>query len=382
MTDLAAYAPGHPLLLVTPFAPGTQGGGAVIVRSLIAGLEHKIVWAGPGTVEDAPYDGAVAHLDLGRKPWLLPPALTARRIEAIADAHAARGVWAVAHGPIVPALALLDAPEHRLHVSVHDDPAWSVAFRGRRDRALAPWIHVHFTRALRSAASIDVIGGGMRAAVARRVGRDSVVVHRQIPGPIRPNAEPPPSDRLVVGLLGSVYHPRELQGLARLLARAGELVGVPPRLSVIGTEARWMRDAVGDARVEVEFHGHLDEPEGLRLLRRAFALYVGYPFGWRERALRRTSFPAKLATYMQAARPLLVHTPPDSTLTPLLGLRPLSIPWVSDDVQRGAQTMACAWRQPAYHQSQHELAEAVRQRYFGEDNRQRLTEALDDLVSQ
>jgi hypothetical protein len=379
-SDLAAYGSGHPLLLVTPFAPGNQGGGAVIVRSLLEGAEERVVWASP-EADTTGYDGPVDRLDWGRRPWLTPPGRLAQRIEALAEKHSAAAVWAVAHGPIVPALAPLAArSRRRLHLSVHDDPAWSVAFRGRRDRPLTPWIHHHFNRALRSSASIDVIGGGMRGAVAARAGRDSIVVHRVVPGPIAPNETPPPQDRVTMGLLGSVYHPRQLAQLAQALARAGRLVGLPAQLTVIGKEAAWMRSAVGDAGVEAEFLGHMSEADGMAHLRSAFALYVGYPFGVRERVMRRTSFPAKVATYVQAARPLLVHTPYDSTLTQLLVRRPFTIPWINQDVERGAETLAAAWRDPAYHASQHEAAESVRRAYFGADNRERMHAALRALV--
>ncbi len=381
MTELVGYDADRPLLLVTPFAPSAQGGGAVIVRSLIEGFEERVVWASPAADSEHTHSGQVARLTTGPKPWLVPPGRIARRIDDLAEAHSAGAVWAIAHGELVPGLAnFAERSSRPLHVSVHDDPAWSVAFRGRRDRVLAPWLHVNFRRLLASADSIDVIGGGMRAAVAGSVGRDSIVVHRVVHGPIEANPAPPPSDRLVVGLLGSVYHPRQLAQLVEMLARAGRLVGRSAHLSVIGKEAAWMRRAAGVEDVEVEFHGHMNEPDGLERLRDAFALYVGYPFGLRERVLRQTSFPAKVATYIQAARPLIVHTPRDGTLTPLFGRRPFSIPWVNTDVRRGAETLADAWNQPEYHESQHEQAEAVRALYFGADNRERLYAALDALV--
>lgn len=103
------------------------------------------------------------------------------------------------------------------------------------------------------------------------------------------------------------------------------------------------------------FLGHMAEDEGLQVLRGAFALYIGYPFIRRDR-IRRTSFPAKLATYVQAARPLLVHTPWDSSLTPLFAFQPFTIPWVDEDVRRGARLLASAWRDASLRVSQHEAA--------------------------
>jgi hypothetical protein len=380
VTSLVAYDETAPLLLVTAFGPGNQGGGAVILRSLLRGSESRVVWASLDR-DDVGYDGPRAHLGSRCNPWLLPPGLLARRVDAVAERHSAAAVWAVAHGPVVPCLPALRAISSRgLHLSVHDDPAWGVAFRGRRQRPLAPWLHVQFGRALAGATSVDAIGGGMRAAIARRTGRDSIIVHRVLDGSIGVNRSPQDTSRLTVGLLGSVYSSRQLKLLTAMLARASAMVGVPARLAVIGGVSDQMRRAVRDSKVVVEFLGHMSEQHGLEILRRAFALYVGYPFGGRDRAIRRTSFPVKLSTYVQAARPLLVHAPFDSSLTPLFGLQPYVLPWADQDVKHGARVLACAWHRASLRESQHEAAEAVRQAYFGVDNRTRLFDSLNALA--
>jgi hypothetical protein len=217
--------------------------------------------------------------------------------------------------------------------------------------------------------------------IARRAGRDSVIVHRVVDEPVAPHGTEPENDRLTIGLLGSVYSPRQIEQLTAMLARASEILAVPTRLAVIGGAHQRMRHAVRDARVEVDFLGHMAEDEGLEVLRGAFALYIGYPFIRRDRMIRRTSFPAKLATYVQAARPLLVHTPWDSSLTPLFAFQPFTIPWVDEDVRHGARLLASAWRDASLRVSQHEAADAVRRAYFGGDNRERLFDKLNALVT-
>jgi len=380
VTWLSSYDATAPLLLVTWFSPSEQGGGAVIVRSLLEGSERCVVWASP-TPDASGYDGPVAHLEMGRNPWLVPPRLLAHRIDALAEAHSASCIWAVAHGPIVPCLvALANQSQRPLHVSVHDDPAWSVAFRGRRQRLLSPWLHVQFGRGLAAATSLDAISGGMRALIAQRSGRESCIVHRVVEGPVAPGVARHETEILTVGLLGNVYAACQLEQLTGALAHAAEILGVKARLLVVGGATRRMRRAVRGREVVVDFVGHLSELGGIDALRRAFALYVGYPFGYRERVLRRTSFPAKIATYVQVGRPLLVHAPFDSTLTPLFGLQPYVIPWVDEDVQHGGRLLAGAWRRAALHDSQHGMAERVRATYFDSDNRDRLFACLNEHV--
>jgi hypothetical protein len=95
--------------------------------------------------------------------------------------------------------------------------------------------------------------------------------------------------------------------------------------------------------------------------------------------LRRTSFPTKLATYLLAARPLVVHTPYASTLTPLVDVSPFTIPWFDNDPSAGAKQLLAAWNDEALHISQHAPADLLRKRYFSSENRTRLFEALDRL---
>lgn len=330
---------------------------------------------------DADYGGRTEQLSANARPWLAPPRRLARRIDALAERCGAPAVWAVAHGALVPTVAAV--AQHSslpVHISIHDDPAWSVAFRGRRQKALTPWIHHQFGLALRHATSVDFVSGGMRATIASRSGRDGVIVHRVLDDPVAPNESAPPDDRLTIGLLGSVYAPQQLKQLTAMLAEAASMVDRPACLMIIGRDNSAMRRAVRDTRIDVQFLGHVDEDEGVAMLRGTFALHIGYPFTSREKTLRRTSFPAKLATYVQAARPLLVHAPHDSSLAPLFGFCPFVIPWSDQDIHHGARTLAAAWRTPSLRASQHHSAEIVRRRYFGIDSRHRLFGVLNQLV--
>jgi hypothetical protein len=370
------------VLLVTAFSPVHQGGGAVIIRSLIG--EHgapEIVWASLAS-RDGAVTGRVAHRKGQRSAWLAGPNRLARAIDALAAQHDASAIWVVAHGPILPAVApLARSGDRPVHLSVHDDPAWAVAFRTRRELPLTPWVQKTLAQALATATSVDVISAGMRAEFARRFGVDSVVVHRVLDGPIPANSV---YDRhtsgVSVGILGSVYARRQLDVLLKVVARAACHARVPGRVVVIGSkDPELVRRAATVPDVEVSFTGHLPESEGVEILRGVFAVYLGYPFGARAQVLRRTSFPTKLATYLQTGRPLLIHSPYDSTLIPLVSFAPYTIPWLDATVDGGARQLWAAWSNDALHLSQHEPAEILRARYFGAENRTRLFNALDGM---
>jgi hypothetical protein len=354
----------------------------VILRSLIG--EHgcpEVVWASLAPRHDgAP--GRTAHRVNQGNAWFVRPRRLAQAIDALAERQGASAVWIVAHGPILPAIApLVHEFGRAVHLTVHDDPAWAVVFRTRREFPLTPWVHRSLASAVTAANSVDVISAGMRAEFARRFGIDSVVVHR-VSAPAIPSNNTYDRDAagLSIGILGSVYSPRQIDVLLRAVATASQRARIPGRIVIIGTDnPEFARRAARVPSVSVNFTGHLPEAEGVELLRGVFAVYLGYPFGQRARVLRRTSFPTKLATYLLAARPLLVHTPYDSTLTPLVGATPFTIPWFDDDAGAGSELLLRAWSDESLHVSQHEQADLLRRRYFGSENRTRMFDVLDQL---
>ena len=379
---MRTYSAARPVLLMTAYSPENQGGGAVIVRSLIG--EHgrpEVVWATLSRREGEPL-GRVAYRRSARNPWLLPPAQLARIIDAAAERHRASAIWIVAHGPVLAAVApLVEQFGRSVHLSVHDDPAWSDVFRTRRELPLTPWVRHSMASALAAAHSVDVISSGMRADFARRFGVNATLVRRVLDNPITPNKT---YDRdgggLSVGILGNLYAGRQLDVLMEAVAGASSEAGVRGSIVVIGrAHPDFVRRAAAVPGVEVTFTGHLPETEGIALLRRAFALYLGYPFGPRSAVFRRTSFPTKIATYLQASRPILVHAPCNSTLTPLLEVAPFTIPWFTTTAEAGARELLRAWRDGSMHRSQHDPAEMLREQYFGPSNRVRLFDALDGL---
>jgi hypothetical protein len=394
---LTRYSPGAPVLLVTDYPPDTAGGGAVILRSLLEGPDRdRVVWASPSRPSGPALEGAgnAAFLRrgsagrLGRRSLFLDctvyAAALAREAAALAGRVGARAVWVVMHGAGVHVAARLTrAGGLPVHLTVHDDPAYGSALRSRRYLAMVPWVERDFAAALRRARSVDVIGEGMRRRYLSRYGVDPVVVHRALPGPV---AEAPAYDRralgLTVGVLGSTYGYGQLPVLGRAVALAAGRLGVRGRVVVLGRgHGDRLREEMS-GRVEVEAAGHVSEAEGVERLRRCFALYLNYPFGARDRVLRQTSFPTKLSTYVQAARPLLLHAPPDSSVVPLADADGYAALWASADPAEGAERLVRLWEGPASAESHHRPAEAVRLRYYDpERNRRAIAGALDALVA-
>jgi hypothetical protein len=395
---LSRYSPERPLLLLTDYPPGAGGGGAVILRSLLGGRDREsVLWLSltpdaPGRAADGPArvlrsaSARYASL-LGRRSQTadsLLAASVAAEVRAIAGEARASAIWAVMHGAVVHVAAHLGGPgDLPLHVTVHDDPAFGVALMSRRYFALVPFIERDFSRTLRRARSLDVIGADMADRYRRRYGVTANVVHRGM-SPFAAPTAPSAADALEVGVLGNTYGYDQLSLLVEAVANAARGAGVPGRIVVIGQGhgARLREEAAG--KIEVEVTGHLDERAAVERLSRCFMLYLNYPFSRRGAVLRQTSFPTKLSTYIQAARPLLVHAPRDSSIRFLASdeFEKLATWWDSTNAAAGAATLERAWRTPSAHESQHGLAELVRRRYYDlESNRRSLFTALDALVT-
>lgn len=387
--SLARYTADRPLALLTDWPPDAGGGGAVIFRSLLGTEERKkLAWMTPSPTSDpAAIPLRAGSAGRGRRSVGLDSTLhadaLAREALAAAEARGARAIWVVMHYAGVSIAARLARMRRLpLHLTVHDDPAFGVALRSKRYLALVPWIERDFAYAMRRAASVDVIGRGMAERYRRRYGVESTIVHRALDGPIAPAGDYDAArDGLRVGVLGSTYGYGQLPILARAVETAAGRLGVAARLLVVGQGHGEQLRSEFAGRVEVESTGHISEADAVPLLRGCFALYLNYPFGRRDAVLRQTSFPTKLSTYVQAARPLLIHAPADSSTMPLVGPDGYATAWADADPAHGADALADAWGRPENHGSRHEAAERVRREHYDPGrNRAALFGALDALV--
>jgi len=99
------------------------------------------------------------------------------------------------------------------------------------------------------------------------------------------------------------------------VARAADDLGLRGELVFVGQgQAERLRAELGGL-IAIVSVGHVDEAEAAAVLRGTFLQYLNYPFGWRDRVLRQTSFPSKLATYIAAAV-LFSYIPPQIVQPP------------------------------------------------------------------
>jgi hypothetical protein len=386
-SGLSAFSPDRPLLLLSDFSPETAGGGAVIVKSLLTpGDRDRIIWVTLSQLKHGAGDNVVSLAPGGRRSLLRDgtirtPALRDAAREVIRSRNAA-AAWFIAHGASLRmASGLIDAGI-ATHLTVHDDPAWGYALMTRRYLPLAPLLARDLGRTLRAASSVDVVSGAMADAYRNRYGVASTIIHRGLRGPVEPA---PPYDRrkgLSIAVLGSTYGFSELSILARALAIAQQRLQVPTTLTVIGGVDEAVVRRLCPSSVELEVTGHIDETQGIGRLRESFLLYLSYPFRRRGKMLRTTSFPTKLSTYVQAARPVLLHMPSESSVAFLGASSPYATLWSSVDPREGADILERLWREETTQSSFHSAADEVREQHFDlARNRAALYGVLNALVS-
>ncbi len=382
-----------PVLLVADQPLAAQGGGAVILKSLLGDLLGKgVCWASPAQKEDDPARGAYAlrQGSQGRtgKHSLVSDVLWYRRAltdEVLERARAlnASALWFVLHGVSVHlAAGAVKAGQLPVHLSVHDDPLHATTLRSRRLFFTAPLVARDVARALRGATSVDVICPQMARRYEQKLQVKSMILHRGLREQV---AETPrydlARDGLSIGILGNTYAYAQLPVLARALLEAGRKSGCTPRIICWGLGyERFQREFGGQLAIEIR--GHVDEPAAIEQLHSCFLLYLNYPFSWTAKVFRETSFPTKLSTFLYAARPLLIHSPPGSSICELADFgKPYAHVWPSMESSAGAALIAEAAADPHAAESQHLAAEAVRLRYFDYDiHRTTLETILRDLT--
>jgi len=368
----------RPILLVADQPWDSTGGGAVILKSLLGNsIGNGIIWV---SLHHSERDLEAGHY--GLKNSKDDPA---DEILALAESTRAAAIWFVLHGRttlVAPRVARRTSLP--IHATVHDDPAFATAIRSRRQFLWTPCFAGALKSVLRAAKSVDVVCDAMAKRYAEKYGVKCEVLHRGLTEPVVPSLSYSVSvSGLTLGILGNVYSYRQLPILAKALeASAGEL-GVRGRILICGQGfgARLERDFAG--RIDVEAVGHLEEAEAIGRLRQCMALYLNYPFGRINKVLRETSFPTKLSTYIYAARPILIHAPPGTSVEHLPGGRHYATAWTTMDASDGAKHLAEIARRPETETSYHAEGEAVRHRYYdAREHRRTLERIIGNLLGQ
>jgi len=318
--------------LFTSFHPDI-GGGAVNLRSIIAWLaDIEITWFHLGPRRSAwPNSiwlgsnliGGPILGDLSVTPLLLAGAYQGRICEMVArvkqenyDAH-----WVVAmnEGIVVGNLLANEARGTCLHVSVQDDQAGWMWARSRRYKWMAWMVHWQWNKLLRSANSVDVTSEGMRRYYLNRIGIETAVAHVYVERLPIVRDRRPTTTTVKVGHIGSVYNQEDFSAFLRALRAWTSKRQLKLELLMIGFSgtAEWLRE---NARPDTdEIIQAMVESAAIQRLAECDFVYAMYPFKRSARIFRQTSLPTKLSTYVQVQRPILAHTPADSTLAELVG---------------------------------------------------------------
>jgi hypothetical protein len=392
---LESFTAQSPLLLLTEFPADAQGGGAVLLRSLIPESERdKILWVSfepPSTFNEAASENAL-QLKTPRKvrglAWVL--GRRSRQVREVygellqvAKARNVRAIWIVPHGHTVPLAALAaTGREYPMHLTVHDDPPFANTLRSRRAFLSTFAVESDFKRSLIGAKSIDVICQPMADRYKRRYGVHCAIAHRAMePSVIQPSPSYDFAQRgLIIGILGNTYNYQTLPVLAKAGMLAAKRLNTHATIRALGRSRAEILKSLERPGFKVELLGHVDEAAAVEQLKGCFLVYLNYPFSRLTRVLRQTSFPTKLSTYIMASRPILLHAPSDSSTAELATMSPFVVPWHNCDVEAGADLIYAACQDPLMSQSFHADAERVRAKYYDSGtNRQTLLTALNAL---
>lgn len=308
------------IALFSSFSPEI-GGGSVPLRGHLQEMNDlDIHWyyLAPSPVQTErthylgrPLSDLQLAADLAARAGLPGSSAAVRRV---VDKLQADLFWVVGHYEGVSVAAELLRRGKPVHLTVHDDPVCMFK-RSRRYRLLTPLMASLFSKVITAVKSVDVISGNMHYAFLQKYRVESFPAYRYVPAlPKVPIRAPEPSPKaLLVGHIGSVYHPapfrtflRACRNIAAKRDRALKVlrIGTSPELDEIARE----NPSVFENR------GELTEDQAIPILASCDLVYAMYPPGSRFECFRRTSMPMKLSTYIQAQRPIFAHTPADSGL--------------------------------------------------------------------
>lgn len=224
--------------------------------------------------------------------------------------------WIVAHYEGISVAAELLTMGKKVHLTVHDDP-FGTWLRSERYRMFRPLLLRTFPRILRAAQSIDVTSWGMRNLYREKYGVRCFALYRHVAE--LPNLSViPDAGHLTVGHIGTLYHPEPFRRFVLACKQVAAQRKRNLRFIRIGTSPEIDRISAESPGL-FKFHPDLKEESAIPLLASCDFLYAMYPAGKRFELFRKTSLPVKLSTYLQAQRPILAHTPGDSTLGRIVG---------------------------------------------------------------
>ena len=177
--------------------------------------------------------------------------------------------------------------------------------------------------------------------------------------------------KLCAGFLGTLYTPREPKAFAKGFAIAAKRMRLKPEWHFWGLGARqqsWARKL----SVPTIFHPFTPEAELPQAMSQVDFIYINYPFDMSSNVFRQTSHNAKLSSSLKVQRPIFAHTPIPSSLADFVsdcGIGIVSPTLDKKILAQQLQVMLSAQIPPQNYVD-------ARTRWYGEENLQRLEDAL------
>lgn len=320
------------VILVTTFRPN-MGGGAVILKSLLPYLKERDIEVQWLYLHDGkaielqeteriaePLMGGNLAKDLGNS-LLLWLGFKTQKFKFIIDkilCREADAYWVVGYNEgVLIALELARKTSVPVHLTMHDDLVYGVFSRSRRYRWLSGLARLRFAEAMTSVNSVDVVSEGMRRYYQKTLGIDSVVIHRYLPCLPKLKSISLDINTLIVGHIGSIYSAAEFRLFCQALQQYAQKKELVAKFIVIGG-GQSLTSIFQEFSPLIVDISHLNETEAIEQLAECNFLYAMYPFAPELAVFRQTSLPTKLTTYLQVQKPILAHTPNDSTLAEIV----------------------------------------------------------------
>lgn len=354
------------------------GGGGVILRSLIAGLQDvSVSWyyisnsAAPG-YENGYLGPALMGGSFVNDAWNTWKMLTAQKTQLIDElvkkmlAIECDAYWIVSHNEgLRVAYELARSQTSRpVHLTVHDDWAGALCARSLRYRFMTGPAKQLTVKTLKAVSSFDVISLGMRNYYEKISGLKGQICHRYLrKDSIRHEYDPAgnSADELTVGHIGSIYDRKDLLSFLSVLVEFAEGKGKKALLLMWGCHLK-AADIPAHLQGNIKFCPTLPEEKVLPELARCEFVYAMYPMSKALSGFSNTSLPTKLTSYVQAGRPVFGHCPDESTLAEFLKTTGLGVLWDTGNRESGLRALADIFTMAP----DGKQFEKARQQYFGE----------------
>lgn len=222
-------------------------------------------------------------------------------------------VWCILQGQTTIRLALSVARdlEVPLHTQIWDHPQWWLR-ENNVDRINSIIVMKAFGNAIRNSAYCAAASPEMAEDFERKYNVPSIPVLSYLKSDAAYSPEPVISEKetISIGVAGQLYSYIEWQTLIAALDEMNwefngrnlivRYLGYYLNLDLRGKESK---------KVNIQFLGYRSQEETINILSHCDIMYCPYPFSTEFEIIARTSFPAKLTTYLAAGRPIFFHGP-------------------------------------------------------------------------